>query len=74
MLSLELGRRLQVPVVHLDQLRFRSGWQSVETAELLGHEQRALPRDGRWIADGNNGATMETRLAAADTIIFLDLA
>ncbi|MGI4789950.1 MAG: hypothetical protein ACRYFS_14000 [Janthinobacterium lividum] len=34
---------------------------------------RELTTNETWITDGNFGGTMEIRLAAADTIIFLDL-
>jgi adenylate kinase family enzyme len=35
--------------------------------------QKDLVRNEEWIIDGNYGGTMEIRLHAADTIIFLDI-
>jgi adenylate kinase family enzyme len=71
-LATELGRRLDLPVIHLDDLYWKPGW-----VEPAPDEWEALNRqlvDGeRWILDGNYGGTMEIRLAAADTIVFLDL-
>jgi adenylate kinase family enzyme len=71
-LATELGRRLDLPVIHLDDLYWKPGW-----VEPGPDEWEALNRqlvDGeRWILDGNYGGTMEIRLAAADTIVFLDL-
>jgi len=32
-----------------------------------------LVRRERWILDGNYGGTLELRLAAADTVVFLDM-
>ena len=41
--------------------------------EQFREVQRALVRRERWIIDGDYGATLEVRLAAADTVIVLDL-
>lgn len=71
-LSLELGRRLRLPVVHLDQLWWKAGWIEVGRDELVRRQQAVFPRGGAWIADGNYGATMPLRLAIADTVVFLD--
>ena len=70
--STELGRATGLPVIHLDREYWRPGWEetpkdewNVRVAELLAGES--------WIMDGNFGGTRETRMQAADTIIFLDL-
>ena len=73
-LSLELGRRLGLPVIHLDQLAWQAGWVEVDRDELVRRQQAAFTNDGTWIADGNYGSTMALRLAMADTIVFLDFA
>jgi len=71
-LARQLGRTLGLPVIHLDALFWRPGW--VETPrdewEVL---QRTLIAAERWFLDGNYGGTMEIRLRAADTVIYLDL-
>ena len=72
-LARELGRRLGLPVHHLDRLYWQPGW--VETAsEPWRAQQTALCAQPVWIIDGNYSATLDVRLAAADTIIFFDLA
>jgi adenylate kinase family enzyme len=71
-LATRLGAKLQLPVTHLDQLAWESGWVEVPNDELARRQQAVFSRDGRWIADGNYGSTMMLRLAVADTIVFMD--
>jgi adenylate kinase family enzyme len=68
----ELGRRTGLPVVHLDTLFWSPSWQPCPPAEWEAI-QRRLVAEKRWIIDGNYGGTMDLRLAAADTVVFLDL-
>jgi adenylate kinase family enzyme len=72
-LSIALGKKLDLPVIHIDRLNWQPGWIEVDRDELVRRQQAAFTKDGRWIADGNYGATMRLRLAVADTIVFLDL-
>lgn len=67
----ELGARLDLPVTHLDRLFWQPGWQKTERTrwQELQHE---LVAGERWVIDGNYDSTLEIRLAAADTVIFLD--
>jgi adenylate kinase family enzyme len=71
-LSLRIAQRTGLPVIHLDSLYWRPGWVPTPAEEW----QRAiadLVQRPRWIMDGNYGGTLETRLAAADTVVFLDV-
>jgi len=70
-LARELGRRLDLPVIHLDDLFWKPGWVESNRDEW-GALNRELVQGERWILDGNYGGTMEIRLEAADTIVFLD--
>jgi adenylate kinase family enzyme len=70
-LARELGRRLNLPVIHLDREFWRPGWVrpphddwEIRVRELAASEQ--------WIIEGNFGRTQEIRMARADTIILLD--
>lgn len=71
-LAKRLGDSLDAPIYHLDKLFWKPGWvepDKEEWAEL----QRGLCQNDLWIMDGNYGGTMEIRLAACDTVIFMDL-
>lgn len=71
-LARELGPRLSLPVVHLDPLFWKPGW--VETPEPQWRAiQQVLVRRPAWIIDGNHASTLDLRLPAADTVIFLDM-
>ena len=71
-LARSLGDVLNIEVVHLDALYWQPGWVSMERAAWEA-AQRSLVARERWILDGNYGSTLDLRLAAADTVIFLDL-
>ena len=70
-LSRELAAILNLPLYHLDQMNWRSGWE-----EVPRDEQRRLQEDvvkgNKWIIDGNYGGTLDLRMQEADTILFLD--
>ena len=70
-LARALGEKLGLPVVHLDQLWWKEGWENVTREEFDSRLALALNMD-RWIIDGNYSRTMETRLQKCDTIIYLD--
>jgi adenylate kinase family enzyme len=68
----ELGERTALPVIHLDRLYWKPGWVPMPEDEWQAvHADLIEPE--RWIIDGNYGSTMEARITAADTVIFLDL-
>lgn len=71
-LARALGVRLGLPVVHLDRLYWRSGWEGTPLGEWIPAVERVL-EGAAWVIDGNYGGTLERRLAAADTAVFLDL-
>lgn len=72
-LARELGRRTGIEVTHLDTLYWDADWQPRHSASEWEALQRRLVEADAWIMDGNYGATMDVRLAAADTVMFLDL-
>jgi adenylate kinase family enzyme len=68
-LAREIGERLGVPVIHLDQHRFLPGWKRKPEDEWHRLADELLAGD-RWVMDG--AFEMETAVARADTIVFLD--
>ena len=71
-LARRLGQRLGMPVHHLDSLFWKPGWVETPRAEW-GAIQEKLCDQEAWVIDGNYGGTMDIRLRASDTVIFLDL-
>ena len=70
-LAIKLGKRLDLPVFHMDQLNWKSGWIESSKEELLGKIANVIAAD-RWIIDGTYGGTLAERIARADTVIYLD--
>ncbi|MFT3746395.1 MAG: hypothetical protein QM785_19145 [Pyrinomonadaceae bacterium] len=70
--SRRLGEVTGLPVVHLDKLYWRAGWVKTPGDEWQAIVRRELEKP-EWIMDGNFGGTRPMRLAACDTVIFLDL-
>ncbi len=70
-LARQLGILLALPVIHLDTLFWQPGW--IETPrDRWNVIQDQLIQQETWIMDGNYRSSLDIRLAAADTIIFLD--
>jgi adenylate kinase family enzyme len=67
-----LAQRTALPLIHLDAHYWRPGWQPTPRDEWQAKVQQIL-RGQTWIIDGNYGGTLDLRLAACDTVIFLDL-
>jgi adenylate kinase family enzyme len=70
--SRQLGEVLGIEVVHLDVEHWRPGWVEPPKDEW-GQRVRELVSGEEWIIDGNYSGTMEVRLAACDTVVFIDL-
>jgi adenylate kinase family enzyme len=70
-LAADLGQRLGLPVFHMDQLNWQPGWIESSKDEIRARLATILEGE-RWLIDGNYGGTLPPRLAAADTVIYLD--
>jgi len=61
------------PVIHLDYEKFFPGWVELPRDEAVQKHAQWL-REDRWLIEGGGFyGTMESRFAAADLVIFLDL-
>ena len=67
-----MGTILDISVIQLDSLFWKPGWMETPRNEWTKIPEDLVQRE-TWIIDGNYGGTMDIRLAASDTIIFLDL-
>lgn len=75
-LARALARRLGLPVVHIDDHYWhgRPGTGRGDlTYEQWSRVHEELVADDRWVIDGMKLGTLDARLAAADTVVFLDL-
>jgi|ERR1700758_1317652 hypothetical protein len=72
-LAVQLGEITGLPVIELDKLFWRPGLVETPRDQWIELQQN-LVRQNEWIMDGDLGPydAIEVRLAAADTIIFLD--
>lgn len=66
-----MGKILKLPVIHLDKVHWKPGWVETPKDEWRTIVEDLIAND-EWIIEGNYGGTMELRLAASDTVIFLD--
>ncbi len=69
--SRALHNKTGIPLFHLDLMYWNADKTTVEKSVFCGRLSAVIETD-RWIIDGNYGSTMELRMAACDTVVFLD--
>ena len=69
--SRALHNKTGIPLYHLDIMYWNADKTTVEKSVFLERLSAVLEKD-EWIIDGNYGSTMKLRMAACDTVIFLD--
>lgn len=69
-LTTKLQKQLRIPLYHLDSLFWKPNWNRTSEQDWVGLQKR-LVQEPEWIIDGNYGGTLDIRLDAADTILFL---
>jgi len=70
--AVRLGQRTGLPVVHLDREHWQPGWIEPAPDAWKATIVRLVAGE-RWILDGNFGSSLEQRLAACDTVVFMDM-
>lgn len=70
-LAQHIGAILDIPVTHLDTIFWQPEWVKTPRDEWR-RIQEELIKPESWIIDGHYESTLDIRMAAADTIIFLD--
>jgi len=70
-LAVRMGRRLHLPVIHLDREFWMPGWQQPPREEWRERVRKMVAGE-RWIIDGTYDNSLDVRLPQADIIVFLD--
>ena len=68
----DLGRTLQINVIHLDRVFWGPGWKEKSREARIDILQNIV-QEKQWIIEGTYLGASEPRLNASDTIIFLDI-
>lgn len=69
--SIKLHEITGIPLFHLDMMNWNSDRTTVEKTVFRERLSDTIQKND-WIIDGNYGSTMELRIQACDTVIFLD--
>ena len=69
--SRALCKRTGLPLYHLDMMYWNEDRTTVEKSVFRERLSAVLKKD-EWIIDGNYASTMEERIRACDTVVFLD--
>ena len=69
--SRKLSQKTNIPLYHLDMMYWNEDKTTVEKHIFLERLCNVLQKN-EWIIDGNYISTMEQRMLACDTVIFLD--
>lgn len=66
-----LHKKTGIPLHHLDMMYWNADKTVVDKSVFLDRLSETMKKS-EWIIDGNYSSTMEMRMAACDTVIFLD--
>jgi len=70
--SIRLSKILNIEVIHLDTRYWQPGWVEPSKEEWKKTIEMLIARE-TWIMDGNYSGTLDLRIVACDTLIFLDI-
>ena len=68
----KLGKKLELPVHHLDRHFFVENWKERDREDFLNWQQERVD-ENEWIIEGNSIASLEMRFKRADTVIYFQL-
>ncbi|MCT4608239.1 MAG: AAA family ATPase [Pelagimonas sp.] len=71
-LARQMGARTGLPVYHMDQIHWMSGWVERPFEDKLRMATEVENSD-RWIFEGGYAVTQAHRLSRADTLVVLDI-
>lgn len=71
-LAREMGKRLALPVVHLDREYWRPGWLAPDPDAWRAQVASLVARES-WVMDGNYSGTLAIRVPRAQAIVWQDL-
>lgn len=72
-LSKRLSEKTGLKIIHLDKIYWKPNWTEPEKDEWKKTLEKILRGGDAWIMDGNYSNTLEMRVPACDTIIFLEM-
>ncbi len=72
-LAKKLGERLGLKIIHLDKIYWKPNWTEPTKDEWRETLKKVMSEDAAWIMDGNFSGTLDIRIPACDTVIFLDM-
>jgi len=70
-LARQLSQKLNIPVIHLDKIWWRPGWEHISREEFTEIILKEMDKP-QWIMDGNFNHTLPQRLQYCDTVLYLD--
>ena len=72
-LANNLGKKLNLPVFHLDKYYWTLGWKvRYEVKADFNDMAKKLTEGDSWVMDGNYRGSMDVRFDRADTLVYLD--
>lgn len=71
-LAREIARRISVPHIELDALKYQQGWR-VETDEIFRGKVAAYAGTDSWVIDGNYANVQDLTWLRAQLLVWIDL-
>jgi adenylate kinase family enzyme len=67
-----IGKRLSIPVVHLDAINWLPGWVQADVPTFRKRLTEFASQDA-WVMDGNYSSHLDIRMPRTEAVIWLDL-